>query len=451
MKSLCRISILFITLFHLFGIFFNLNQIPLDVFTMILLVCGIPMQKKGFRTITLAFLALGSIILLAFRMPLDIWTRSFTSMTNIIAIIVVMQLFTIPIEVGKYSMSVEYWLKRLFKKESSLYFFSMLVTNMFSSFLLFGTVPVMVSLFTKALKNSVTDYQRFLSSAILRGYSLVLFWAPGAIIMLLVMQVTKVTWSSLFVPGIILSFIGIVTSYVYEHFLRMNKHIKSGFENPEININSKKAAFQSIHILLVVLGLLFMVSVLEKHGIGEGSGKILLAGLITACIWILGYAKRTELKSYAADFFRDGITHSTDFAVFFIAVGLFAGAVDHSGLLTMLQPVLQSGVNHLGIFSVIIIPVVFITLAVFGIHPMILVVILGKVLLAVSLPLPIVSIGLILILSASISFIVSPFAGMAIMTSKMLDAEPMDVAFRWNIGFCVIFLMEGLVFACLWR
>ena len=61
-------------------------------------------------------------------------------MTNIIAIIVVMQLFALPIEVGEYSDAVEYWLKRLFQKESSLYLFAMVVTNLFSSFLLFGIV-----------------------------------------------------------------------------------------------------------------------------------------------------------------------------------------------------------------------------------------------------------------------------------------------------------------------
>lgn len=450
MKSLCRISILIIALFHLTGIFFKLNQALLVTFTVTLLFCGIPMQKKGFRNISLIFLALGSVILLVFRMPADIWMRSLTSMTNIIAIIVVMQLFTIPIEVGRYSLSVEYWLKRLFKKESSLYFFSMLVTNMFSSFLLFGTVPVMVSLFTKALKNSVSDYQRFLSSAILRGYALVLFWAPGAIIMLLVMQVTHVSWSALFLPGIILSLIGIVTSYIFEHFRGMNRPIKVTAADAS-QADSGKAAAQSVHIIGVVLGLLGLVSVFENMGIGEGSGKILLAGLITACVWIAGYVRHRELKSCVVDYFRDGVTNSTDFAVFFIAVGLFAGAVDNSGLLAKMQPVLQSGVNNFGLFSVVIIPIIFIALAVCGLHPLILTVILGKVLLAVSLPLPIVSIGLILILSASISFIVSPFAGMAIMTSKMLDAEPVDVAFRWNIWFCAIFLIEGLIFACLWR
>lgn len=77
-------------------------------------------------------------------------------------------------------------------------------------------------------------------------------------------------------------------------------------------------------------------------------------------------------------------------------------------------------------------------------------VILGKILTALSLPIPAVSIALILLLSSSISFIASPFAGMVLMTAKFLNVKPMEVAVTWNAGYCVLFLAEGILFACLW-
>lgn len=77
-------------------------------------------------------------------------------------------------------------------------------------------------------------------------------------------------------------------------------------------------------------------------------------------------------------------------------------------------------------------------------------VILGKVLTTLSLPIPAVSIALILLLSSSISFIASPFAGMVLMTAKFLNVKPMEVAVTWNAGYCVLFLAEGILFACLW-
>lgn len=451
MNSFCRISLIVITLFHIISIFAKINQHILDISAISLLVFGLPLQKKGFRKITLIFLFLGSLILLFYKMPYSIWLKSVSSMTNIIAITIVMQLFTIPISIGKYSLTVEYWLKRLFKKESSLYFFAMLVTNLFSSFLLFGTIPVMVSLFTKALSHSVSDHKYFLSTAILRGYSLVLFWTPGAIVMLLVMQVTNVSWSSLFVPGIILSLIGMITAYGYEHIMHLNKPLISNIGGSAAMVRPN-AGVQSLHILAVVVGLLILVSLFDYAEVGSsGIGRVLLAGLITSVLWIAAYSKRKILKYYIGDYFKNGIADSTDFSVFFIAIGFFAGAVDSSGILTLLQPVLQIGVNHLGFMSVIIIPAVFIALSMVGLHPLVLTVLLGKILLSVDLPLTVVGVALMIILSASISLIVSPFAGMTLMTSKMLNAEPVDVAFKWNFWFCVIFLIEGIIFAFLWH
>lgn len=421
----------------------------LAALTALLFAGGLGAQKKGFRTITLFFFGLGVAILWYTHLPFAQWMQSLTSMTNIIAIIVVMQLFSIPIEVGHYSQTVEYWLKKLFRKESSLYLFAMLVTNLFSSFLLFGTVPVMVSLFNKALQNNVRDHQRFLATAIMRGYTLVLFWAPGAVIILLVMQVTHVSWSELFFPGVLLSLIGFLTSYLLEHFLHLNQTITA---EPMLESSSvaRNAPRQTAHIFSVVCSLILLIAFFEAFSIGSPSGRILLSGLLVAGVWIVSFLKNSELRVVLKRYWEGGITQATDFSLFFIAIGLFAGAVDHSGILTHIQPLLQESVNHLGLFSIIIIPLLFIAIAVCGIHPLVLAVMFGKILLAVSLPLSSVSIALILILSAAISFIISPFAGMSLMTAKLLNVTPMEVALKWNFLFCALFLVEGLLFAYLW-
>jgi hypothetical protein len=264
----------------------------------------------------------------------------------------------------------------------------------------------------------------------------VLFWAPGAVIMLLVMQVTHVSWSELFLPGLLLSIIGLLTSYLLEHFSRLNKPILTE-PLPASSSIAQNAPKQTAHILLVVISLLLLISFFEAFSIGSATGRILLAGLLVSTIWIVSFFKNVELKSVLSLYWKGGITQATDFSVFFIAVGLFAGAVDHSGILSHIQPLLQGSVNHLGIFSILIIPLLFILIA-------------GKILLSVSLPLSSVSIALILILSAAISFIISPFAGMSLMTAKFLNVTPMEVSLKWNILFCTLFLIEGLVFAYLW-
>lgn len=452
MKSICKITIVLVALFHVITIFMPVNTLfPLFFLTAILFLSGFSLQGKGFKRITLFFLLTGSGILAYYRMAPDVWMHSFISMTNVIAIIVVMQLFTLPIELGGYAGSIEYWLRKSFKKESSLYLFAMMVTHAFSSFLLFGTVPVMVSLFSKALKKNIANYKRFLATAIVRGYALVLFWAPGAIIMLLVLQVTQVSWFDLFVPGFLLSVLGLATAYGVEHVTRLNKIIPAAAERHDDPGEKALARQQAVHIFSVVAGLLLLVALFDTLAIGPGTGKILLAGLMTAGIWLFYYRRHAKLGSTLRRYWDSGVMKAADLSVFFIAMGVFAGAVDKSGILTHIQPILQQGVNQLGAFSVIAVPLLFILLAVAGIHPLILAVIFGKILTGLALPLPMVSIALLLVLASAVSFVVSPFAGMVLMTAKFLDAKPMDVALKWNAGFCVLFLAEGIIFACLWR
>jgi len=268
----------------------------------------------------------------------------------------------------------------------------------------------------------------------------------------LVMQVTHVSWSQLFLPGLLLSAIGMFTSYALEHFTRLNKPIVSISETIHASSSSiaKNAPKQTSHIAFVIISLILGIYLFEKFSIASGTGRILLAGLIVSTIWIAYYRKCAELKTVLSLYWKGGIMQATDFSVFFIAVGLFAGAVDHSGVLGHIQPLLQESVNHLGIFSIIVIPLLFIGIAVCGIHPLVLAVMFGKILLSVALPLSSVSIALILILSAAISFIISPFAGMSLMTARFLNVTPLEVSIKWNLVFCLLFLFEGLVFAYFW-
>ena len=446
MQRLCQYAILTVTFLHLLHIFTPMPELFLSICTLGIFFSGLPLQKKGFRTITLLFFLSGIALLALYQLPFSLWITSLNSMTHIIAILVVMQLFSLPIQVGEYAKAVEYWLRKLFKKESSLYLFAMIVTNLFSSFLLFGTVPVMVALFDKALKNSVSDSKRFLATAIMRGYTLVLFWAPGAVMILLVMQITHITWSEIFLPGLLLSTLGMLTSYALEHFLGLNRPIVHHDMAP-LPLASSTARFKTLHIFMIVLSLIGLITFFEAHAIGTSTGRILIAGALVSLGWIFYYRKHPRLGETLKEYWNHGIMQATDFSVFFIAVGLFAGAVDHSGVLELMRPFLQESVNHLGMFAIFIIPVVFIIIAILGIHPFVLIVMLGKIFLAISLPLSPLGIAMILMLSSAIAFIISPFAGMSLMTAKLLHVKPFDVSIRWNILFCSLFLLEGLLFA----
>ena len=451
MSILIKLSLWSIALIHLLQPF---AAIPLDtpkyIAALLVLICAIPKQSPGFRKITLIFLCVGSAGLVGGGAPLTIWLQSAASMTSIIAILMVMQLFTVPIETGDYHQTIEYWLTRTFTKEASLFFFTMLATHVFASFLLFGTVPVMVSLFAKTLKKNVSHYERFISAAVARGYALVVFWAPGAVNLFLVMQATGTQWTELCVPGLLLAGIGMITSYFFERWAHFgDRPIVASLVQGQ-TITSAEARRKTIHIILVVLGLILSTVLFERLHMGTNATRILLAAVMVASAWLLLYRNDAKLPLVLKMYWQIGIMKAVDLSVLFIAMGLFAGAVDSSGILLYLQPVLQQFVTKLGLFSLLFIPVLMIVLAVIGIHPFILILMFGKIFTALQLPVAQVSLALCLALGGSVSFIVSPFGGITLMLAKFVGAKTIDITVQWNLAFSAVFLIEGVIFAYIW-
>ena len=253
-------------------------------------------------------------------------------------------------------------------------------------------------------------------------------------------------------PGFLLSLLGLATSYLLEHFAWLNRPIVAADRGAEVSEQQARLARkQSWHILLVVIGLILSVLGLDIFSVGTGTGRILLAGLAVAGVWLLYYRNHSAFLSTFRRFWDSGVIKAADMAVLFIAMGLFAGAVDHSGLLTSFQPTLQAVANQSGRFSLVAVLFGYIALAVAGIHPFILVVILGKILMSLSLQLAPISIALLLLVASGVSFIVSPFAGMILMTAKFLNVKPVEVAWKWNVVYCLLFLTEGLLFAFVWK
>lgn len=454
MTVICKLSFIFIALVHIFQPFLPIDLNPLlFLVTLLFFISAIPKQSNDFRNITLFFLFTGILLLTDSKAPYQTWINSFTSMTNVLAIMLVMQFFAIPIGAGNYSRVVESWLTKNFKKEATLHLFTTLTTHVLACFLLFGTVPVMISLFEKALKSRVQNYEQFATTAVARGYALVTIWAPGAVNVFLVMQVTNMKWTDFFVPSIILAAIGITTSYLFEIWINFKGKTLVSVISTETDSQalSKKVSRQKIkHIALVIIGLVASTIFFEKMKIGTNATRIILAGSLILIAWLSVYIKDEKLVAAIQANWRNGILKSINLAVLFIAMGTFAGGIDSSGVLLYFQPYLQDIATVGGLLSLFIIPLIIIILAMVGIHPFILIVMVGKVLVGLNLPIASESMALCLALGGAVAFLVSPFGNIILMLAKFTNARPIDIALRWNLVFGTIFFIEGIVFSYIW-
>jgi hypothetical protein len=365
--------------------------------------------------------------------------------------VVIMQLFSIPIDIGKYNLAVRYWVQKSVKGETALFFLTTVVTHVFSSILLFGTIPVMVSLLGDTLKRSVSSYERFISSAVSRGYALVVLWSPGSINVLLVVQATGVSWIEMLVPGLVLSLIGIATSVFLESKLVLSDDpVKvHGPEHPS-SLTGSAARRKTYQIFFAILGLILITLVLEKLKFGLFSNRVLFAGAIVALIWTSFFVRQPGFKDTLKKYWKNELPKNIDMSPLFLSLGLFSTAIEKAGFIAMIQPDLQVIANSIGILSLAVLPALMIALAVCGIHPFISIVMIGTVLTSLHLPISPISLALCLSLGGALSYIFSPFAGIVLTLAKYINCRTTDITFRWNWIFSSVMFVEGVVFAYLW-
>jgi len=101
----------------------------------------------------------------------------------------------------------------------------------------------------------------------------------------------------LFLPGLILSLIGIVTSWVLEAKLVLaEKTIPGGEYVARLSKNKTSAARKAGHIILVVVSLVLITVFLDKLNVGVPQGRIMFAGTIVAFLGVAAFLKQADFK-----------------------------------------------------------------------------------------------------------------------------------------------------------
>jgi hypothetical protein len=458
MKNLFRCSVLAIIIMNLGGTLFGLQPgIPLFLSAMAALVTGFPLMSKGFQKAAIVFLALGITMLALSGAAFPVWMKAASSMTNIIAIVAVMQTFTVPIKVGGYDSAIKSWMDGRFTRKSSLFFFMTLTIHLMTSFLNLGSVPVTVGLFETTLRARVSDWRRFYARAATRGYVLAALWSPGAVNLYLIVQASGLTWSKVFIPGFVLACLGMGVSLFAEVFGRQGKE-KLSAESPELPDAAKTATSPDgrprgariFHIVLVAASFILVAALLEWLHIGAASGRTVLAGAIIVSGWTLSQARRPGMKAALKSQWLQGTLKVADISPFFVAMGIFSGALEQSGLLEMAAPLLKSAAGSLGAFSVVLIAGGIVAGSLIGMHPFITIVLFGKILSYIALPIPPITIALALSVGGATAYMVTPFAGVIMTISRLIETKAVDVALHWNWRFSILFFAAGICFAFGW-
>lgn len=458
-NKLYRNFILLLVILQMLEIIFPIHLTLLVALIAVpIFILGLGRLSNSFKIATSIFLVMGVILLLTSKLSLNSLTNSVTSMIDIVVLLVVMQLFMVPVTIGNYQTAVEDFMKKKLHTPKAIYIFVMVVTHLLSSILSMGTVSIVISVLGDSIKQRVNDYQQFSGKAITRAFTLGTLWAPGAATIFLISTVTKVKWNTLFLPCILLGIIGLFLAYFLESKQSFFKKPQGTNTFSELIEQSSKGQ-SLIPVLIAIVGLLILSFVFMHFNIGSSMGSVTLAGIITIAIWIvlllLPKNKRQEhsqsLNSAVKEYLNNGVFSGASLAPFFIGIGTFTYGFEHSTVSTMLIQFLRPIFSQLGWALVILIPLIVVLSSLVGIHPLASVALIGKIVMSAHLALSPLLIALSLNIGSVIAYMVSPFAGIIIIVASLLEVKPTIISLRWNWLFCLLFAAVGLTFSVLFN
>ena len=152
---------------------------PRAAVAVLLLLRYLPVMSKSYKIPAWIFTIIGFTLLLWKQAPPLAWAKALTAMMPIVAIISVMQTLSISMGTGDYNAAVSTFLRKHAKNQGVLYYMIMLFSHFLCSILNLGEVIIVLNSIHRSISEQITDYQRYIRSAISRGHCTASFGLPA--------------------------------------------------------------------------------------------------------------------------------------------------------------------------------------------------------------------------------------------------------------------------------
>lgn len=168
-----------------------------------------------------------------------------------------------------------------------------------------------------------------------------------------------------------------------------------------------------------------------------GAGLLLAAGA-PASQWLEGLG--SMLKTAVILIVMQGLS---------LAMGIFSGAVQYSGLSRVLTQFCQDRQALLGPLVLPLLPAAVVLFSLAGLRPFVSVLMIGPILAGLRLPSSPLQLGLAMSLGCCLSYMLSPFAGLILALSGGLEEPPARICLRSNLVYALAYYAAAMAVICL--
>ncbi|NEY72637.1 hypothetical protein G4D63_12945 [Bacillus mesophilus] len=384
------------------------------------------------RLVISILLTIGSIAFFISNVPIHIVIIGFGENMNLLSLFLLIPL------IGTFMSSAGYLTilkKKVQEREANgaqhPYRLSYILTAMTGVLLNYGAIAIVKRISSESFSSY---HDKKLTLNIMRAFGFCMLWSPYFVNIGLILVLFDLSWFDIGGYGFILSSIYLLLSWVL--FRRI-----SFSDDP---IVQRKRVVEHIHnqqsltpFFIFCAALIFLSFLLDFLLVANMLTVVSLLAVTLPFIWAIF---TNVLKSFVQDVSEQVqlafIRLKNELAVF-ISAGFFGMALSQTDIGLHISNVLfRASLGSIFLLSIFIV-ILTISLALVGIHPVIIVIGIGSALSPVKFGVSPEYMAMILLIAWTTATQMSPFSGQVLMTSRLMNVQPIAII-KQNILFAIL-------------
>jgi hypothetical protein len=414
------------------------------VLALLCFVMSFHAARRMFRIVGSLFITTGAACLVWAHIPIQKLPLMFTSNVMLISLLYMLPFVNHAIRVGGYDRHLSRWLQVQGGRLDLLFVRSIIVSYCLSLFLFFAALPLMKRVLGKYLAGvDEAEAKRFVASSVLPGFGIVAVWSPVEPLVATAVLLTGVSYAKLF-PwmfglSLVLLTLGSLRGLAYRQAGVMETAaVSSSLAAPKPP--SWRHTFQFLFALALLMGTAFMVHSVFPITFFTAMTLILLPFSILWAYMKRRFSRFVKISRKKWRESTDGLRH---LLVLFLSFGFFNMAIAQTPLFTWLAGPVQA-ISAWPVLLFLSIGVLFLVLPVLGLHPLVVMSVIGLFLPPILEVISPLSIAVVMIVCSLASAFMGTFNSTVTIMSGLLQVNPYRITL-WNLAFGVIFASVGVI------
>lgn len=435
------------TILYLIHVFIpsNLINTIFSSLAAILLFFSLFIARLSSKVTAIILLSIGTIIFIVQQVETNQILLGFGQNINLITIFLVVPLLGVIISIGGYLTALKQKVQEIEKnRKAHPYALSYVLTASMGVILNLGAMPIVY----RIAEESFSSFEKKkMGVVLLRAFTFCMFWSPFFVNVGLVLVLFDVSWSQIGWIGLLMALLYLMISLIFFKKISFSAEESIRFIKDVDPIDSHEVTKKLISLLIWSLALLTTSFLLDYLLNVNMLTIVSILALIFPLIWALSIGILVEFVQTVVQHILNSFHRLKNEIVLFISAGYFGLSLTKTEVGQVVSTfIFDMSYGSVYLMSVLII-IFCVTLAIVGIHPVIVIIGVGSSLSPDLFNVSPAYMAIVLLISWSLATQVSPFSGSVLMTASIIKESPWNVA-KQNFLFVLllIFIMPFVLY-----